>query len=179
MSTSEARVTETEQGLVPKGEGWFVMNLAQARGMAHPTAGTYCSFEPDDANFTDFGINVHVLSPGAPNGLYHEESVQEDFLVLAGECVLIVEDQERQLRQWDFVHCPAGTRHIFVGSGDGPCAILMVGIRRGKEGTIHYPVSEVAARHGASAQEPTDDPAEAYAHWSPDFRPVRMPWPGP
>jgi mannose-6-phosphate isomerase-like protein (cupin superfamily) len=47
----------------------------------------------------------------------HRESHQEDFLVLAGECTLLVEDQERQLQAWDFVHCPPDTEHIFIGAG--------------------------------------------------------------
>jgi uncharacterized cupin superfamily protein len=109
--------------------------------------------------------------------MYHSESVQEDFLVLAGECLLVVEDEERRLRAWDFVHCPPGISHIFVGAGDGPCAILMVGARRpGK--SLHYPVSEVAARHGASVAEPTSSPDEAYAGWEEmDPEPTRLPWP--
>jgi uncharacterized cupin superfamily protein len=99
--------------------------------------------------------------PDEPNGLYHSESKQEDFLVLAGECTLLVEGEERHLRQWDFVHCPPGTEHIFIGAGDGPSAIFMVGARA-EDMTIRYPVSEVAARHDASVPEETNDPREAY-----------------
>jgi uncharacterized cupin superfamily protein len=117
-----------------------------------------------------------VLWPGEPNGLYHSESGREAFLVLSGECTLIVEEEERPLRQWDFFHCPAGTRHIFVGAGDGPCAILMIG-GRSAEATLNYPVSEVAARHGASAAKETSNPSEAYADWSWNFAPIRLPWP--
>jgi uncharacterized cupin superfamily protein len=154
----------------------FVVNLDEATWMAHPTAGTFCSFESQGARFADFGINVHVLQPGEPNALYHEESAQEDFLVLHGECLLIVNGEERALRAWDFVHCPAGTEHVFVGAGDGPCAVLMVGARR-PGATVRYPVNELAARHGASASEATDDAAAAYASWSKEFTRVRLSWP--
>jgi uncharacterized cupin superfamily protein len=102
--------------------------------------------------------------------------VQEGFLVLSGECTLIVEEEEQPLRQWDYFHCPADTRHIIVGAGERPCAILMIGARPEVE-TLHYPVSEVAAKHGASAAEETDDPDEAYADWPGEYLPVRLPWP--
>ena len=93
------------------------------------------------ARFPQVGIRLKALWPGEPNGMYHSEEAQEDFLVLAGECLLLIEGEERPLRAWDFVHCPAGTEHIFIGAGDGPCLILMVGAR-GDEVPIRYPVSE-------------------------------------
>ena len=96
--------------------------------------------------------------------------------MLAGECTLLVEEEERPLRQWDYFHCPADTRHVIVGAGDGPCAILMIGSRPDVE-TLHYPVSEVAAKHGASVAKETDEPDEAYADWPGEYRPVRLPWP--
>jgi uncharacterized cupin superfamily protein len=117
------------------------------------------------------------MHPGEPNGRYHWEPVQEDFLVLCGECVAIVNDEERVLRQWDFLHCPPGSEHVFVGAGDRPCAVLMIGSRR-EEG-LRYTVNERAARYGASVSKETDDPAEAYADWraeGPDT-PVQNPWP--
>ena len=75
------------------------------------------------------GINIQVLQPGEPNCMYHGETGQEDFLVLSGECLLLIEGEERPLKQWDFVHSPPWTEHVFVGAGDGPCVILMVGAR--------------------------------------------------
>ena len=93
-----------------------------------------------------------MLQPGEPNCRYHAESTQEDFLVLSGEALLIVDEQERPLKAWDFVHCPGGTRHVFVGAGDGPCVIVMVGSRR-PDDDIVYPVSEVALKHGAGVVE--------------------------
>jgi uncharacterized cupin superfamily protein len=117
------------------------------------------------------------MQPGEPNGRYHSEPVQEDFLVLYGECIAIIGDEERRLHQWDFLHCPPGCGHIFVGAGDGPCAVLMIGSRR--EEAFHYSVNETAARYGASVSKDTDDPAEAYADWraeGPDT-PVANPWP--
>ena len=173
----EAELRETPQGKTVASDGWFVLNLSDAVGRRHELGGVTANFERPEARFSDFGINVRVLEPGQPNGLYHREDVQEDFLVLEGECLLIVDDEERPLRRWDLVHCPPGTVHIFVGAGEGPCALLMVGTRGDKE--IHYPVSEVAARYGASAPEPADSPPDAYAAagWKPEFTQVAMPWP--
>jgi uncharacterized cupin superfamily protein len=131
--------------------------------------------EAREPPFQDVGVRVCVLPPGQPNALYHSEGVQEGFLVLGGECTLVVEEEERALRQWDYFHCPADTRHVMVGAGDDPCAILMLGARRGVE-KLHYPVSEVAAKHGASVAEATDKPDEAYADWPGEYQPVRLPW---
>ena len=156
--------------------GWFSVNVADAPAFKHDVAGTYVPFESRDERFTDYGINIHVLQPGEPNGRYHRESVQEDFLVLAGECIGIIDGAEHRFRAWDFVHCPAGTDHIFVGAGTGPCAILMVGTRS-DDAAIHYPVEELAARYGASVKEPTDDPREAYADWSREYEETRLDWP--
>ncbi len=129
MTAPEAQLEDDGHGLAPATRGWFVVNLAQARARGSEKVGVWTDLEPPEA-FEDYGIGVHVLQPGQPNGRYHEEDNQEDFLVLLGECIAIVEEQEHRLKAWDFVHCPRGTRHIFVGAGDGPCAILMVGTRR-------------------------------------------------
>ena len=145
---------------------WFVVNVRDAHWRKHETFGASCRFETPEAPFEQLGVNIRVLQPGEPNCLYHSESLQEDFLVLAGECVLLVEGEERLLKAWDFFHCPAGTDHILVGAGDGPCAILMVGARSEDERLL-YPVSEVARRHGASAERETTSPEEAYASFSP------------
>ena len=71
-----------------------------------------CSFESEygepAVEFPQLGINVTVLEPGQAT-LYHAESSQEAFIVLSGECRLLVEDDERLLRPWDFFHtCPRG-----------------------------------------------------------------------
>lgn len=174
---NEARLGETPYGRDVESEGWFVLNLGDALAVRNEEkGGATLPLEGRDVPVTDFGVNVHVLWPGEPNGLYHSESVREAFLVLSGECLLIVEEEERPLRQWDFFHCPAGTRHIFVGAGEGPCSILMIGARPEVE-ALHYPVSEAAARHGASAVEETSDPDEAYADWPGEFAPTRLRWP--
>jgi uncharacterized cupin superfamily protein len=175
--TDEARVEDTPYGRNPAEEGWFVLNLGEALAARNEAkGGAIYPLEPRGGPFTDFGVNVHVLWPGEPSALYHSESVREAFLVLAGECTLIVEEQERPLRQWDFFHCPAGTNHIFVGAGDGPCAILMIG-GRGEGHTLHYPVSERAAKYEASVARDTPDPDEAYADWPGEYDLVRLPWP--
>jgi len=111
-----------------------------------------------------------VVQPGQASGLYHAESNQENFLVLAGECLLLVEGEQRPLRAWDFVHCPPGTAHAFVGAGDGPCVIFMTGGRTREKDTV-YPRSELARRHGAGVETETRSPSEAYApfpHWQPE-----------
>ena len=173
----EARSQDTPYGRYITSDGWFVLNLEDALAVRNDDkGGAVYPLESREAPFGDFGVNVRVLWPGGPNALYHSETGQEGFLVLAGECTLIVEEEERPLRQWDYFHCPPGTRHIFVGAGDGPCAILMIGLRPEVE-TLSYPVSELAAQYGASVTEYTEDPDEAYAGWPGDYQPLRLPWP--
>jgi uncharacterized cupin superfamily protein len=157
----EARLTETDGGLEPDGDGWFVVNVRDACWWRYDAFGSVTTFEASDNRFPQLGINIQVLDPGEPNGMYHREALQEDFLVLAGECLLLVEEEERLMRTWDFFHCPPGTDHVFVGAGDGPCAILMVGARSEDEGLL-YPASELAQRHGAGVAETTPDPDVAY-----------------
>ena len=161
----EARLESYESGLAPKTEGWFVVNVRDAAWDTHDVFGSSCMFESRDAEFADLGIRICTLLPGQPNGLYHGEDTQENFLVLAGECLLLVEGQERPLRTWDFVHCPPHTEHILVGAGQGPCVVLLTGNRR--EGRpIFYPVSELALRHGAGVEVETPSPREAYAGYA-------------
>jgi len=161
----------SRNGLVTDGEGWFVVNARESRWRDTGPLGHFCTFE-GKRRFPQLGINISVLEPGQPMGMYHRENAQEDFLVLSGECLLIVEDEERPLRAWDFFHCPAGTEHIIVGAGSEPAVVLAVGARgRGRKGIV-YTVSKVAARHGAGVKRETTKPAEAYAglprwHWVP------------
>jgi uncharacterized cupin superfamily protein len=158
----EAQLDESGAGLAPSSDGWFVVNVRDAVWLTSDTHGSVSPFESWEFWFPQVGIRICVLEPGQPNAVYHSESQQEAFLVLSGECRLLVEGEERLLRPWDFFHCPAGTEHIFVGAGDGPSAILMVGARSEEEQLL-YPVSEVAARYGASVEEETSDPEQAYA----------------
>ena len=171
---AEARIAQSEHGLVPEGDGWYVVNVRDVRWRQRETFGRVAlvEAEPIPTIFRQLGFRVAVLGPGEPNGMYHRESVQEDFLVVAGECVLLIEEQERRLRQWDFVHCPPGTSHIFVGAGEGRCVIVMVGART-PDSAIVYPVSEVGARHGASVERETPEPAEAYARFQTTIGPYR------
>ena len=160
----EARLEQSESGLKPASEGWFVVNVGETAWFEHDAFGSGASFESREFPFPDLGININALEPGQPLCLYHEENAQEDFIVLSGEAVLLVEGEERPLRAWDFVHCPGGTEHVIVGAGDGLSIVLAVGARPEDE-HIRYPTSELAARHGASAEEETTNPQEAYARW--------------
>jgi uncharacterized cupin superfamily protein len=167
-----------ESGLTPVGEGWFVANVGELAWITNDEFGAACTFESDvpvvrgrpelePLEFEQLGFTLSVLAPGQTSGLYHGESNQEDFLVLAGECLLLIEGEERRLRAWDFVHCPPWTQHIFVGTGEGSCVIFMIGART-HEKHIVYPESELARRHGGGVESETSSPAEAYApfpHW--------------
>jgi uncharacterized cupin superfamily protein len=161
----EAPLEDGDHGLVPAGAGWFVLNAKEARWRVEGTGGRLTFFEGDTAGFPLLGVNVSVLDPGQPMSMYHHENEQEDFLVLSGEGLLIVEGQERPLRAWDLVHCPPGTRHVIVGAGDGPCVILAVGSRVASEDLGAYDVDEAAIRHGAGVGQATTSPAEAYARF--------------
>ena len=176
----EARLEAADSGLTPATDGWFVVNAREAAWLTNHTFGARCVFEADTPvvrnrpeletlRFGDVGFTLAVIAPGQPSGLYHAESNQEDFLILVGECVLLVEGEERQLHAWDFVHCPPGTEHVFVGAGEGPCVIFMTGARTGNK-SIVYPASDLARRQGAGVDTETSSPAVAYAqfpHWLP------------
>jgi uncharacterized cupin superfamily protein len=151
----------------PTGDGWFVVNLADAPWKTG-RFGAYTALE-GPTRWPQVGLNVGVLEPGQAACFYHREADQEDFLVLKGEALLLVEGEERSVRPWDFVHCPAWTEHVFVGAGDGPCAILAVGARSDRG--VVYQVAEVALRHGAGVRRETTLPREAYAGL-PDDEPV-------
>jgi uncharacterized cupin superfamily protein len=160
----ESQPESTEHGLVAKGDGWFVLNAREAQWRHEEGRSAICDFE-GEAEFAQLGINLSVLAPGEPMAMYHWEADQEDFLVLAGEALLIVEGNERPLRQWDFVHCPPGTKHVIVGAGDAPCLVLAVGARDRSTGPDWggYTVDEAALRHGAGVEQETTDAQQAYA----------------
>jgi uncharacterized cupin superfamily protein len=160
----EAGMQETEHGLVATGEGWFVVNARDTRWYHLDGRSAFCDLEGDQ-EFSQLGINIQVLLPGQPMAMYHWEVDQEDFLVVSGEAVLVVEGEERTLRAWDFVHCPTLTKHTIVGAGDGPCVVIAVGARANQEGPGWggYTVDEAAARHGVSVERDTNDATEAYA----------------
>jgi len=176
MPVEEASSEETPYGRYVTSDGWFVLNLADALAVCNEEkGGAVYPLEAREARFLDFGVNVRVFSPGEPNALFHAETGQEGFLVLSGECTLVVEEEERTLRQWDYFHCPAETRHVIVG-GEEQCVVLMIGARPEVE-VLRYPVSEIAAKYGASVAKETTEPDEAYADWPGDYVPVRLPWP--
>jgi uncharacterized cupin superfamily protein len=160
----EAKLAQTEHGLVPKGEGWFVLGLRDAVWKHAAGRGAVCvaldDFEGERRD-ARFGVNPFVLQPGEPMAMYHWEADQEAFLVLAGEAVLVVEGEERPLRAWDFVHCPPDTKHVIVGAGRSPCLVLAVGSRERDE--LGFPADDAAKRHGASVEDDTADGGVAYA----------------
>jgi uncharacterized cupin superfamily protein len=153
-------------GAYPSGEGWFVVNARDAQWFDSVELGLYAPFEGEHARFEQLGINLSILRPGEPACMYHAEEAQEGFLLLSGEALLVVEGQERQLRRWDYVHCPPWTEHVVIGAGDAPCVLLSVGARKKGRGIV-YPVKETASRHGASVEVETSVPAEAYARYEP------------
>ena len=161
---SGAPLNALDGALVPDGAGWFVLNARDARWWESDELGAFCPFEGSE-RFPETGVNLNVLAPGQPSCMYHGENSQENFLVLAGECVLIIEGTERPLRAWDFVHCPAWTEHVIVGAGAGPCLFLAIGARL-RTSEVRYPVDTVAAAHGASVESETTQPREAYARFS-------------
>jgi uncharacterized cupin superfamily protein len=169
-------LSDSPAGRAAETDGWFVVNVADAATMHTDRFGDAVRFEVAAARFPEFGINVRVLAPGQPNCRYHREGAQEAFLVLSGECIAVVEEQERPMRTGDFLYTPPGTAHVLVGAGDGPCTILMVGTRKDPEDLL-YPVSPAAARHGASVEHETSDEEEAYAGVEAEAGPLgRVPW---
>jgi quercetin dioxygenase-like cupin family protein len=168
----EARLEPLDTGLAPVTDGWFVVSIPEAAWVTNEALGAACIFESDEVSFPDVGFTLSVLQPRQSGGRYHREANQENFLVLAGECLLLIEGEERPLKAWDFVHCPPHTEHAFVGAGDGPCVIFMTGARKGwpDDKGIVYVRSELALRHGAGVETETTKSAEAYApfpNWQP------------
>jgi uncharacterized cupin superfamily protein len=155
-------------------------SLNDAQAMKHPTLGLGYLFgeQVPRAKFKDFGINVRVVEPGQPTALYHAENAEELFLVLSGECLAIVDDEELTLSQWEFLYCAADTPHVIIGAGDGPATILMVGGRKEELG-LRYPVSETAAKHGVSVDTETTSGEDAWRQrgLALEFEHVPLPWP--
>ena len=144
---------------------WFVRNIREMEWWDRGPRGFVTDFHGDDN--AQVGVNLFVLEPGQSMSMYHWEADQEGFLVLSGEALLVVEDEEHPLRQWDYFHCPAPVPHTIVGAGSGPSAILALGARDKQDGPDWgaYPYSEVAMKHDASAEEETTDPDAAYARF--------------
>jgi quercetin dioxygenase-like cupin family protein len=142
----EARMQDGDGGKQPAGEGWFIVNARDAAWFHNDKFGAGVTFE-GRPRFQHYGINIQVLWPGQPNGYYHAEDGQEDFLVLSGEGLLLVEGEERPVRAWDFVHFPPGTEHILVGSGDEP--------RPRPRGPARGPVVGACRRAGSRGRSPS------------------------
>ena len=175
----ESPPERTEHGLKGVGPGWFVLNARDARWFDRPgrrsVSFTGRSEWEADTFFPMLGVQLCVLEPGEPNSLYHWETETEAFLVISGEALLVVEGEERALKQWDFVYLPPKTNHVIVGAGDGPCVVVAVGARVLSVDNPDwggYPVDETALRHGAGVEQETTIPEEAYAHVTPHRQPT-------
>jgi uncharacterized cupin superfamily protein len=166
VAIPEAQLKDTGHGRVPAGEGWFVLNARDGRWQQGEGRGARLSFE-GETTFPQLGVNLYVLEPGETVGMYHWEADQEDFLLISGEALLIIEGEERPLRAWDFLHCPVETKHIIVGAGEGPCVVLAVGAREHQKSDAWggYSVDEVALRHGVGVERETSSVKEAYARF--------------
>ena len=171
----EARLEDVGSGLAPVSPGWFVVNVRDAAWVTNEAFGARCLFEADvpalrdrsdlePQRFEQLGIKLAVLDPGRPSGLYHADSAEEDFLVLEGECVARIEGETRLLRQWDFLHCAPGTHHGFVGAGEGPCVLLMVGARTSGR-TFDYPDQGARSSQEAYRDKPPWRPGPRPAHF--------------
>jgi uncharacterized cupin superfamily protein len=171
----EAKIEDTDNGCVPADDGWFILNLDAIAWETVEGGGTWCMFESPSAPSKSLGIGVHVLAPGEAPGFYHAESDQEGFLVLSGECLLVVEGEERRMGPWDYFHCPPGTAHITIGAGEEGCAILMVGARA-PDHTTQYLAEPAALKHGAAVATATNQSREAYKD-RPPIVAAPSPWP--
>jgi len=140
---------------------WFVANVRELRWQENELGAT-CEFDKHRDRFSEFGINLTVLRPQQPMTMYHLEGYQEGFLILRGECLLIIEGQEMPLQEWDYFHCPANVAHAIVGSGEGLSLVLAVGSRVGPD-VILYPRDETALSHEAGVAHETPYPKQAYA----------------
>jgi quercetin dioxygenase-like cupin family protein len=181
---AEAKLEQSEDGLLPTGKGWFVLNARDARWFKFEGRGVVPALQ-GRGDFRQVAMGLTVLAPGEPIAMYHWETDQEDFLVLSGDALLIIEGEERPLRQWDFVHCPPGTQHVIVGAGDKPCIVFAVGALEHHttgtrvDGTLQgtddwgaYTLDEPAIRHGAGVEEETTNAEVAYARF-PEREPMR------
>jgi uncharacterized cupin superfamily protein len=178
----EAPFEASEHGLVCKGEGWFVVNARDVRWRESKGRGASSNFGGDTV-FEQLGVGITVVGPNEPTTTYHWETDQEDFLVLRGGGVAIVDGAEQPLRQWDFIHCPPGVAHAFVG---GPEGLVLFGVgarerhtmlnddgeRVGRPDWGEYVADPIAAKHGAAPDETTTSAAEAYKRFPPR-EPVR------
>ena len=164
----EAPLEQTETGTIPTKDGWFVLNACDARWLHAPGRGAYSKLE-GDLLFNQIGMHLCILEPGEPMAMYHWEFDQEDFLVISGDALLVVEGDERPLRRWDFVHCASGTKHAIVGAGEAGCVVVAVGARDRvtQEDWGGYTVDAMAAKHGVSVDRDTTKWDEAYSHLEP------------
>jgi uncharacterized cupin superfamily protein len=159
----EARIEETEQGRLPADDGWFILNLGEMRWETVPGFGVWRDFDwaKKPGGEPGIGVHIHALQPGENFGYYHAEDAQEGFIVLSGECLAVVEGQERQMRQWDYLHSPPDTAHVIIGGGDEACVLLMFGSPDSRR-KVEWIADETAAKHGASVERTTGRDTEAY-----------------
>ena len=147
---------------------WYVLNARDCPWVEGDRTGLFVGFEDEENNpFPQLGVNVRILQPGQAIGMYHYEAGQEDFLVLDGEGVAIVESEERQLRKWDLLHCEPGVAHMIKATGDRPLLLVCAGARTDVQNNgLMYPANDVARGHGLSVDADTADNRAVYADYS-------------
>jgi mannose-6-phosphate isomerase-like protein (cupin superfamily) len=92
-------------------------------------------------------------------GKASREYDEEGFLVLRGECLLVIEEQECDLAPGDFVYCPPGTDHILVGAGARACSSCSAPANDTESSSTQANRSRA---HAAPVDAETTSPAEAY-----------------
>jgi len=174
---TEAQIVDAENGgRMPEGDGWFVLNAKDSRWL-DGTLGQYCAWEgKDEAHFQQVGVNLNILQPGVPMAMYHAENSQEGFLVLDGECLAIVEGEERPLKQWDYLHTPPNVPHVVLGAGDRPALVLAIGARTKDDDNLVYPADLKAQKHNAGVRAETRDAKEAYEGMQHEWGPYKEGW---
>jgi hypothetical protein len=128
----ESQLEKTEHGLVSKGEGWFVLNKRDAVWRHVDGRGASASLAPISKASGNSSSSASIRScsgSGRTDGHVPLEGRSGGLPRGVGEAVLIIEGEERQLRAWDFVHCPPNTKRVIGGAGSGPCFVIAVGAR--------------------------------------------------
>ena len=162
----EAQLKDSGSGLAPATEGWFVVNVRDAEWWFADSRGARCSFESE---YGEPAVSSH--SSGSTSPYWSQDraaSITQSPLRKRSSCSPGSAGCSSRARSDAF--CPGTSSIRLRGQStpswaratghvppDGRCAF-------GPE--ARYPVSELAARYGASVEEETSDPAQVYARSS-------------